>query len=841
MRPSRSIGWAGIAAAGLCLLILGSDAEGAKGAKKRRRASAPDPDAVSERLPALRLSDDHAYDGQPAAAEDADGALWTAWVSYDGKGGEHLVARRVMDGKASDPVVLTPEAGQYVRPVMAACGSDLWCIWTRTEPDRVASIWYARWHAGAWCAPQRLLPDETRAHQNPELAAAGGRLAVAYQVHHGKDYDIHLSLWDGKAWAEPVVLSGPETSDWDPAIAFAGSGALHVAWSGFRDGDYDIYWYVGGKTVRLSGRGDYDLHPALAAGPGGEIWAVWDAIRVPSHGFSGRTTITGANLKGLQDDDHGKKGATAWVEARCLAGGAVRIPGNPREEIRAPEGMMLGHGALPRVAVGPRGEPWVFYRALRQTEGKGYFWELAGAAFSEGRWGEATCFQDADGYLEEVAAVPGRDGIRVVYAGEHRESTEGSRRKPGPGAGDHHEDFDRATGWKGDVHLADVAAAGAGPDPAALPEEKSPHDEAREARFSRFPEPLAVERGGVHWRLLWGDTHRHSNVSRCSQGREPTPDDIYRYGTDVCLYDFFALSDHAEHPAQGQEAVIDAYWWKQRKLADLYHVPGAMSVLYNYEWSLLFPHGHHNTLFPGRPAIRLSRSLAGSDTLKGGWDALAKAGARAITIPHTGADPKMGTAWEIQDDRYQRVCEIFQACRGSYEHAGCPREFKETSNKAGFYWNALEKGYHVGVIASSDHGYGVAYACVWAAENTREAVWQAMWDRRCYGSTTYGLQLDVHSGEHWMGEAWSQKEAPAIEVDVRAAKPIRSIEILGRSRVLFTQGSLEKPLGKPAVSLVWTDPEWEALDAEQWYYVRVIQEDDEMAWSSPLWVTRARD
>ena len=286
--------------------------------------------------------------------------------------------------------------------------------------------------------------------------------------------------------------------------------------------------------------------------------------------------------------------------------------------------------------------------------------------------------------------------------------------------------------------------------------------------------------------------------------------------------------------------VIDYYWWKQEKLADLYHVPGFMSVLYNFEWSLQFPHGHHNTIFPSRPTIRLDRSLAASSTLAGGWRVLEKNNLKAITIPHTGADPGMGTAWELQDDRYQRLCEIFQACRGSYEHAGCPREFTQTANKKGFYWNALEKGYHVGIIASSDHGYGVSYACVYAPENTRDAIWQAMWDRRTYGSTTYGLVLDVRSGGHWMGEEWSSKEAPVLEVAVKGTAPIRSVEIIGRSKVLHAEGSREKPLDSAEHRLRWTDPDWAAQDKEQWYYVRVIQADDEMAWSSPLWIKPLR-
>ena len=89
-----------------------------------------------------------------------------------------------------------------------------------------------------------------------------------------------------------------------------------------------------------------------------------------------------------------------------------------------------------------------------------------------------------------------------------------------------------------------------------------------------------------------------------------------------------------------------------------------------------------------------------------------------------------------------------------------------------------------------------------------------------------------------MGEEFSRAEAPQIEAYVRGSVPIRSVEVIGRSKVLHAQGSVEKPLGMGEVKLKWSDPEWSQLQGEQWYYVRVIQEDDEMAWSSPMWVTR---
>jgi len=314
-------------------------------------------------------------------------------------------------------------------------------------------------------------------------------------------------------------------------------------------------------------------------------------------------------------------------------------------------------------------------------------------------------------------------------------------------------------------------------------------------------------------------------------GNEPSPDDLYRYGIDINLYDFLALSDHGEHSS-------DFYWWKQQKTTDLYNIPGVLSVLYNYEWSMGFPDGHHNAIFATRNNIKLNGKLGDAKTMLGGWEILATGGLKAITAPHTTADPGMGTSWPSHDDRYQRVCEIFQACRGSYEYDGCPRQHVNANNKAGFYWKGLEKGYHMGIICSSDHGFGCSYACTYATTNTRDAIWQGIWDRRCYGSTSYGIVMDVRSGEHWMGEEWTSAEAPKLDVYIRGSAPIRSVDIIGRSKILHTEGSIEKPLNTDEYRISWTDPDWASQDKEQWYYVRVIQTDDEMAWASPIWVKK---
>lgn len=826
----------------------------------------------------MQITANEGYHNMPAAAQTEDGTIHTVWVMYVERQGDTIVtrahARKGAQSTLSPVSVLSKRQGQYIRPVIAAAKNHAIAMWTETEENGHAVIWFARCVDAKWQPAQRLLPDEKAPHQNPEITASGdGAFAVVYQQHNGRDYDICLTRWTDDQWTRPKQISGKETNNWDPVAAFDTKKNLNIAWSAFSEGDYDVMWTrvaergegEASTPKRISARGEYDMHPWLAPAQDGTVWLSWDVVRIKNHGYSGGTTITGANRqRDLKDTDEGQANHWSGIEVRVLDGDTVRVPGNPRQQIVAPQGYVLAHRGLGKIAISSNGEPWIIYRALMKPIAAwaanvrdGYLWELQARPFRDGKWQDAIVFDSSDGYLEEPGVVVTQAGIRVAYTSEHRHTTarqvsyltkkgDAPPIDKGPKAGpdnpaattqaierayDHHHDFDGLMGWHGDVYLSQLPQILL-PDieVAKLPVEERPKDRPVDPRETRATGAYEAEVGGKTMKLLWGDLHRHSNVSRCSVGNEPNPEDLYRYGLDIDLYDFYGLSDHAEYST-------DYYWWRQQKVADLFHIPGVFSVLYNSEWSMAFPQGHTNTVFPSRHNYKMNSKTGVTNTLQGGWEFLERGGYKAITIPHTPADPGMGTSWPAYNPKYMRLVEIFQACRGSYEHEGCPRQHAQATNQKGFYWKALENGYKVGIICSSDHGYGAAYACVYATENTREAVWQALYDRRTYGSTTYGLVMEAHCGSHWMGEEFSSTEAPTIEAFVRGSRNIRSVEVLGRSKVLHSVGSVDKPIGTREFKLKWTDSEWSQLKGEQWYYVRVIQEDDEMAWSSPMWIT----
>jgi hypothetical protein len=857
--------------------------QGQQPRKKKKQQPATQP---SDRVYGVRMTEDEGYHTAPAAAETANGVTHLVWIQYVEGAGDTIATRSHVRGPGKTHgtgiQTLSSKPGQFIRPVLAASGDELACFWTETAENNRSCIWTSRFTGGKWTAAERLLPNESHSHQNPEVAGtAGGKFAVVYQIHNGKDYDLRLQQWDGKQWTSPVAVSEGPANDWDPVVTFDAKKRIQLAWSEFSEGDYDVIWRReenadGGKFTepkRISARGEYDMHPWLAPAQDGSVWVSWDVVRLKNHGYSGGSTITGANKQRQAKDDSKDEGAgNHWsgVAVRVIDDkDTVRVPGDPRGEIVAPQGYVLAHRSLGKIAVNSNGEPWVVYRALMKpiagwspSVRDGYLWELIARPFRDGKWGDAVVFDGSDGYLEEPAlAVSDKTGITVAFTSEHRHAqvrnVEYVTKKPGapaidafkdagpanPAATkmaiekayDHHHDFDGLIGWHGDVYLAQLPQSlSEDVKVASLPEEAKPQDRSVDPRQKREAGRHEVQAKDGEYKLLWGDLHRHSNVSRCSVGNEPNPEDLYRYGMDINLYDFFGLSDHAEY-------TTDYYWWRQQKVADLFHIPGVLSVLYNVEWSMQFPQGHTNTIFATRHNYKMNAKTGATNTLLGGWEFLRRGGFKAITIPHTPADPGMGTTWPNYDPQYERLCEIFQACRGSYEYDGCPRQHVNATNKKGFYWLALEKGYRLGIVCSSDHGYGCAYACVYAKDNTRDSVWQALYDRRTYGSTTYGLVMDVRTADgHWMGEEFTSADAPEISAYIRGTAKIRSIDVIGGSKILHTVGGLEKPIGQNEYRLKWSDPEWSHKTGEQWYYVRVIQEDDEMAWSSPMWVTPTR-
>jgi len=214
--------------------------------------------------------------------------------------------------------------------------------------------------------------------------------------------------------------------------------------------------------------------------------------------------------------------------------------------------------------------------------------------------------------------------------------------------------------------------------------------------------------------LYRGDMHRHTDVSQDFK-YDGSLLEGYRYGIDAASFDYISLTDH--QTGYDQEFT----WWENQQLVDLFQVPGFFTPLFGSERSLRFPNGHRNTIFAHRGVRPLPIPPD---------EASAKVGAaklyqylkknNGISMPHSSATDQ-GTDWRDNDPEVEPIVEIYQGYRNSYEYEGAPKAASALNPHAqksgwqpqGFWWNALAKGYKLGVQASSDHwSTHISYACL---------------------------------------------------------------------------------------------------------------------------------
>lgn len=143
----------------------------------------------------------------------------------------------------------------------------------------------------------------------------------------------------------------------------------------------------------------------------------------------------------------------------------------------------------------------------------------------------------------------------------------------------------------------------------------------------------------------------------------------------------------------------------------------------------------------------------------------------------------------------------------------------------------------MGFTAGSDshqmeHGVEGGIVAVYTPTHDREGIWDAMYDRRTYGTTGARILVSFKANGHMMGSELTlrQGEKACFEISVLGTKPVK-VDLIRNNQVLQ---SWEPGSERCDVSI-----EDCGTGSSDWYYVRVTQPDDHMAWASPIWIDRA--
>lgn len=778
--------------------------------------------------PVEALTTDEFEDDYPAMAMADDGTLSVAWIGYKDEN-DQVFARDRADGEWGEIASIGGASGD-LQGLAAAYDRDgaLHLVWSKRNGG-TWSLLHAMRSNGSWSAPSAV-GEGSGNNLFPAMASdRHGGLHLAWQSARRGFSGIYYSAFDGSDWSDELPLSHPgaAANEWYPDIATDTGGTAWVVWDSYQGGSYNIRLRSvsagrAGDLVKVTDTPRYHGTPSIAVDAQDRVWISYDESEENWGKDTGFLLRGGTGIYQSRTNR-----VVVWNGSEWLA---------PLDDVnRRFRPSVKRYIQTPKLAPDSKGRMWLLVRprvravkpeSLWAAGGK---WEVMATYYSGGRWADPFPLPDSVGRNEgPMDVVAGADG-RVYAAWTTDQKLWG-----GPTFGHYPKEnqvfFAELSAQFGNARIDPPLFGPRGVEPPAmLP------TEPREAEQVAAIRNYTIDSGGKRYKIYRGDMHRHTDISLDGTG-DGSLYDSFRYMIDGAAMDFYLVTDH-----KGTNDT-EYSWWRTEKAEDMFHVPGRFVTLFGYERSLSYPNGHRNIIYAerGNRPIPITTEERESSTGPYLYDALRKQ--KGIATSHT-SHTSMGTDWRDNDPELEPIVEIFQGARTSAEHEGAPLAssaartdlWAGSYRPKGFVWLAWEKGYRLGVQASSDHvSTHSSYAMVLSDDYSRRGLVNAMRQRHTYAATSniiLDYRLKTSGGEWIQGDEFASTEIPTATVLIRGTGTIKEAVVVRDNTYVHT-------LAGDGESMEFEFREQELSAGEHYYYVRVEQEDGNVAWSSPIWVTK---
>lgn len=333
--------------------------------------------------------------------------------------------------------------------------------------------------------------------------------------------------------------------------------------------------------------------------------------------------------------------------------------------------------------------------------------------------------------------------------------------------------------------------------------------------------PIMILKQEPKYKLYWGDMHGQTKQT-VGTG---TVDEYFQFARDVANMDFGGW--------QGNDFQITKELWEEvKEKTKRYSEPGKFILFLGYEWSGLTPAGgDHNIYFLGdegdlhRSDHWLIEDASDAETdrypISRLWEEF-RGRKDVMAVAHIGGRRANLDYW---DPERVPLIEV-------HSHHGTFEWFLE---------EALTRGLKVGFIATSDDhtcrpGLTLTsenfttkggYTGVYAESLTKEALWEAFWSRRTYGTTGERIIVDFKVDGHMMGKEYEAEAAPAISVKVYGTKPLHAVEVMRGTKLIYRH-----PFAAPEGD--------DRLIKVEWMGARVKSRPKRVNWDGGLYLDKGR-
>jgi hypothetical protein len=283
-------------------------------------------------------------------------------------------------------------------------------------------------------------------------------------------------------------------------------------------------------------------------------------------------------------------------------------------------------------------------------------------------------------------------------------------------------------------------------------------------------------------RIYWGDLHGGQTEIGCGAG---SLDHNYAYARHVAALQFTSQQANDHY-------VTKAIWDHVRAITPRHNIEGKFLAFLGCEWSPYTEDGGDRNVIYAQDEPRMRRSD------------------RFFTEKHPDPEPDLRRAPEFLDafKKENVLLNLHVGGRPTNLNYHAPEiepcfEIHSThATSEWFIFDAIKRGYKVGITAGTDGVMGRPGACgsgrrvsrnvrngitaVYAPTLTQNDLFKSFSNRHCYGTTGARILLDVQINDHPQGSVLTTDTHPEIKIQIEGTAPIERIEILRGTQVIST-------------------------------------------------------
>lgn len=340
--------------------------------------------------------------------------------------------------------------------------------------------------------------------------------------------------------------------------------------------------------------------------------------------------------------------------------------------------------------------------------------------------------------------------------------------------------------------------------------------------------------GEIEYNHYYGQLHSHTGEISDGQG---TLDQAYTWARDEGEADFFAVTDHSNwfDNDKANEDITDvsqstsSKWKLMNSKADQYNKDGEFVAIAGYEmtWSgSTGGWGHMNTFNTPWFASRSNSSM----DLPAYYKKLAEDTDSLSQFNHPGTTFGDFADFGYYSQAVDNVVNLIEVGNGEGPVRGSGY-FPSYE----YYTRALDKGWHLAPSNNQDnHKAGWitandARTVVLSEELTRDSIYEAIRSMRVYSTEDKNLEITYKVNGNIMGSLLDSPEKLEVHVNVKDPDiddAIGKVSIISNGGVEVASETFED---NEALWELELDPQY------SYYYVRVDQEDKDIAVTAPVW------